>query len=123
MSSPRDPKGAGASQTGGPSAPEQGLDRLRSLFGGGGDTPGPPNSTDDGDDDGMLRMSFLEHLEELRSRIIKAIIGCAVALGVSLTFSDPLWHFVVQPAKAALMANGFPPTLAQITPMEAFNVI
>ncbi len=68
-------------------------------------------------------MSFLEHLEELRSRIIKILLGMIVALCVSFSFTDPLWHFVVQPAKAALIANGFPPTLAQITPMEAFNVI
>jgi hypothetical protein len=81
------------------SEPESGLERLRNLFGGGGKPPGPPgaHSEDDQEDDGMLRMSFLEHLEELRSRIIKIIIGVGVALGVSLTFCDPLWHFVVQP--------------------------
>jgi sec-independent protein translocase protein TatC len=127
MSQPLDPKGAGASRTGSTSASvtETGLERLRNLFGGRGNTPGPPGSPgeEDGEDDGMLRMSFLEHLEELRSRIIKILIGLAVALGISFTFCDPLWHFVVQPAKAALTANGFPPTLAQITPMEAFNVI
>ena len=86
-------------------------------------SPRPPSDEEDEEDEGMLRMSFLEHLEELRSRIIKILIGMGVALGISLTFCDPLWHFVVQPAKAALIANGYPPTLAQITPMEAFNVI
>ena len=126
MSLPLDPKGAGASRTGVAPESESGLERLRNLFGGGGNTPGPPrgpSDEDDAEDEGMLRMSFLEHLEELRSRIIKILIGVGVALGVSLTFCDPLWHFVVQPAKAALIANGFPPTLAQLTPMEAFNVI
>jgi sec-independent protein translocase protein TatC len=126
MSQPHDPKGAGASRTGATPAsePESGLERLRNLFGGGGNTPGPPRGpSEEDDDDGMLRMSFLEHLEELRSRIIKIIIGVGVALIISLSFCDPLWHFVVQPAKAALIANGFPPTLAQLTPMEAFNVI
>ena len=126
MSSTLDPKGAGAPRTGAASASESGLDRLRNLFGGGGNSAGPPRGPspdDDEEDDGMLRMSFLEHLEELRSRIIKIIIGIGVALGVSLTFCDPLWKFVVKPAKAALIANGFPPTLAQLTPMEAFNVI
>ena len=125
MSLPLDPKGAGASRTGATPAPEFGLERLRNLFGGGGKTPRPPgaSSEEDEEDEGMLRMSFLEHLEELRSRIIKIIVGILVALGVSLTFCDPLWEFVRQPAKAALLANGFPPTLAQITPMEAFNVI
>src|ERR1035438_1880718 len=127
MSQPLDPKGAGASRGGATStsAPESGLERLRNLFGG-GKPPGPPRSPSDGEDEedeGMLRMSFLEHLEELRTRIIRILIGIGVALGVSLTFCDPLWRFVVQPAKVALIANGFPPTLAQLSPMEAFNVI
>ena len=127
MSKPLDPKGAGASKAGAVSnsETETGLERLRNLFGG-GDHSGPPRSPsndEDDEDDGMLRMSFLEHLEELRSRIIKIIIGIAAALCISFTFCDPLWTFVMQPAKAALIANGFPPTLAQITPMEAFNVI
>jgi len=68
-------------------------------------------------------MSFLEHLEELRSRIIKILIGLGVALGISLTFTLPLWHIVIKPAKAALIANGYQPTLAQHSPMEAFNII
>ena len=127
MNKPLDPKGAGASRTGGTpkSEAETGLERLRNLFGVGGDGGGrgPGPGEEDEEDDGMLRMSFLEHLEELRSRIIKMIIGIFVALCVSFSFTDPLWHFVVQPAKAALIANGFPPTLAQITPMEAFNVV
>jgi sec-independent protein translocase protein TatC len=126
MSKPLDPKGAGASRTGGTSASDTGLERLRNLFGGGGNPPGPPRpnaNQEDDEEEGMLRMSFLEHLEELRSRIIKVIIGMVVALCVSFTFTDPLWKVVVKPAKAALLANGFPPTLAQLTPMEAFNVV
>ena len=126
MSSPLDPKGAGAPRTGAASASEPaGLERLRNLFGGGGNTPGPPRppGEEDEDDEGMLRMSFLEHLEELRSRIIKVIIGIVVAVCGSYAFVQPLWDFVVKPAKAALIANGFPGTLAQLSPMEAFNVV
>jgi sec-independent protein translocase protein TatC len=126
MSQPLDPKGAGAPRSSGASAAETGLERLRNLFGGGGNTPGPPrppSDEHDEEDEGMLRMSFLEHLEELRTRIIRIIIGIGVALGIALTFCDPLWQFVVKPAKAALIANGYPPTLAQHSPMEAFNII
>ena len=128
MSQPLDPKGAGASRTAGTSKSEteSGLERLRNLFGGGGrrgDGPRPGSHDEDEEDDGMLRMSFLQHLEELRSRIIKIIVGMFVALCVSFTFVDPLWDFVKKPAKAALLANGFTPTLAQLTPMEAFNVV
>jgi len=71
----------------------------------------------------MLRMSFLEHLEELRSRLIKCLVGIAVAFFVSLTFASPLWTIVSRPAVAALKTLGYPPELVQITPMEAFNTI
>ena len=129
MSKPLDPKGAGAPRSGAarPSETETGLERLRNLFGGGGGkTPGPPRPPSDGGDDEeehMLRMSFLEHLEELRSRLIKCLLGIGAALVLSFTFCDPLWEFVRQPATTALIACGFKPELAQITPMESFNVI
>ncbi|MBZ5581511.1 MAG: twin-arginine translocase subunit TatC [Acidobacteriia bacterium] len=72
----------------------------------------------------MLRMSFLEHLQELRSRIIKALLGIAVAFALSLTFCNALWDFVRQPAVAALTTIGVKPAvLHTITPMEGFTVI
>jgi len=72
----------------------------------------------------MLRMSFLEHLEELRSRLIKILIGMGVAFIVSLAFASPLWNIIAAPAVKALETLGInPPQLAQITPMEAFNTI
>jgi len=101
MSSPLGPKGAGASRTGAVPASDSGLDRLRNLFGGGGGILGPhrgPSDEEDEEDESMLRMSFLEHLEELRTRIIRIMIGIVVAMGISLTFCDPLWRVVVQPA-------------------------
>src|SRR5215471_5425438 len=89
--------------------------------------PPPPPSGGDGsggEEDGMLRMSFLEHLEELRSRLIKMVMGIGVAFVLSLTFTDRLWTFVCQPAVQALKNLGYnPPTLVQIAPMEAFNII
>ena len=94
--------------------------------GGGGKTPPPPppSGGDEDDDDGMLRMSFMEHLEELRTRIIRALMGVAVAFAVSLTYSNQLWDFVSQPAVAALKTLGYKEqNLVQIEPMEAFNVI
>ena len=71
----------------------------------------------------MLRMSFLEHLEELRSRLIKMVMGIGVAFVISLTFSDRLWTFVVQPAAQALKALGYAQNLVITQPMEAFNII
>ena len=93
---------------------------------GGGRTPppsDPPDLPGDGEE-GMLRMSFLNHLQELRSRIVKMVLGLLVAGAISLTFVNQLWRFIAAPAVEALTRLGIkPPTLKAITPMEQFNVI
>ncbi len=71
----------------------------------------------------MLRMSFLEHLEELRRRIISALIGVGVSFGVSFLFCDQLWNIIKQPAVTALKSLGYEQRLVQITPMETLNII
>lgn len=71
----------------------------------------------------MLRMSFLEHLEELRSRLIKVLAGLGVAFLVALIFAQDLWMLVSAPAADALASLGFEPVLAQLTPMDGFTTI
>jgi sec-independent protein translocase protein TatC len=83
----------------------------------------PPTEDEDEDDDDMLRMSFLEHLEELRSRILKCLMGIGVAFVVSLVFANRLWQIVSEPATIALQNLGFTPKLVQITPMETFSTV
>ena len=88
--------------------------------------PPPPSSDDkeeDGEEEGMLRMSFMEHLEELRTRLIRAILGLAVAFLASMFFSKELWNLVQEPAIAALKHLGANPHLVYISPMEGFNII
>ncbi len=68
-------------------------------------------------------MSFLEHLEELRSRILRALAGVGIAFILSLTFCDRLWTVVTAPATDALRNIGAQPKLVLITPMEAFNIV
>jgi sec-independent protein translocase protein TatC len=106
--------------------PPGGVTAVTTTRRGGGRTPPPTDPPDsaDGGDEGMLRMSFLEHLTELRSRIIKMVMGVLVAVLVSLTFCNQLWRLIAGPAVEALTALGIkPPTLKAITPMEGFNVI
>ncbi|MGA9065065.1 MAG: twin-arginine translocase subunit TatC [Bryobacteraceae bacterium] len=71
----------------------------------------------------MLRMSFLEHLEELRKRIIWALIGVGVAFCLSFLFCDQLWDVIKQPAVVALKTLGYQQRLVQITPMETITII
>ena len=68
-------------------------------------------------------MSFMDHLEELRTRILRALMGVAVAFIVSLTFANPLWKVVASPAIEALKHLHYNPQLVAITPMEQFSII
>ncbi len=86
--------------------------------------PPPVAEPEDEEEDRMLRMSFMEHLEELRNRIIRALYGLGIAFVLSLGFANKLWDFVSDPAIEALKhLHVNPPRLAQLTPMEGFSVI
>ena len=86
--------------------------------------PAPPAEPEDEEEGGMLRMSFMEHLEELRSRIIKALYGLVVAFVASLVYAGQLWDIISDPAVEALKhLKVDPPQLAQLTPMESFSII
>jgi sec-independent protein translocase protein TatC len=83
----------------------------------------PPEDDHSEEEDGMVRMSFLQHLEELRSRIIRCLWGFGVAFTLSLFFSEQLWTAACQPAAAALKALHYEPTLYATDPMEGFMII
>ena len=69
-------------------------------------------------------MSFLEHLEELRRRILYALGGLGVAFFLSLSFSKELWKVVQQPAAVALASLGYTNVgLVMTSPMESFSII
>jgi sec-independent protein translocase protein TatC len=74
------------------------------------------------DEDGLLRMSFLEHLEELRSRLIHALLGFGVIFLLCLAFSDKLWLIVQAPAVEAFRKLGTG-GLVGINAMEQFEII
>jgi sec-independent protein translocase protein TatC len=77
----------------------------------------------DENEEAMLRMSFMEHLEELRARLLKALGGIGVAFIVCVVFTDEIWRLVSQPAVAALTQLGLHQTLVFTTPTEAFTTV
>lgn len=62
--------------------------------------PDPDRDPDDDLEHGQ--MSFLEHLEELRKRILHACYAIAVGMVVAFAFIDRLTAFVLAPARRAL---------------------
>src|SRR5215471_8774061 len=77
---------------------------------------------DDDDDDNALaggKMSFLEHLDELRKRIVNACIAIAVGVLVTFAFIQKIFDFLLAPTRRAL-----PPGVKLIytQPGEAFSL-
>jgi sec-independent protein translocase protein TatC len=45
------------------------------------------------------KMSFLEHLDELRVRLVRSAIGLAVGFGLSWNFHEQIFHVLTQPLR------------------------
>ncbi|MCG3177915.1 MAG: Sec-independent protein translocase protein TatC [Phycisphaerae bacterium] len=58
-------------------------------------------------------MSFGDHLEELRRRVILSLLGIAVAVVVCVFFAPTIIGFLCRPILLALNEGGYPPTLYQ----------
>ena len=65
------------------------------------------------------RMSFLEHLEELRKRIIYACYGIVVGICVSFLFIQQIYDFLTGPAVATLPPGS---KIIYTQPTEAFSL-
>ena len=79
-----------------------------------------PDDDDWEDDDSESeqgKMSFLDHLDELRRRIIYSLVALLAGLGISLFFVGRLFRFVFEPMQALLPAGQ---TLIYTDPSEAF---
>src|SRR3984957_20582401 len=60
------------------------------------------NRTDDEDLFAHTRMSFGDHIEELRMRMIRAILGFVVALVIGLFLGQPVLDFIQAPVQRQL---------------------
>jgi sec-independent protein translocase protein TatC len=65
------------------------------------------------------RMSFLEHLDELRKRLIQAVLGVAVGIGLTFFFHDAIYRFVFEPTRRVLPEGS---KLVYTQPGEAFSL-
>ena len=73
---------------------------------------------DETDDVGSAgRMSFLEHLEELRKRLLWAVASVGVGFAITIVFIDRIFAFIVRPMQQ-LLPDG--QKLIYTDPSEAF---
>ena len=87
--------------------------------------PGSPSDPDDDLDpeapatgeDGGGAMSFLDHLDELRRRIIWAVASLAAGFLICCFFIQQIFDFIMRPLQQMLPKGG---TLVYTDPSEAF---
>ena len=63
------------------------------------------------------KMSFLEHLDELRKRIIRAVIAVGIGFLIACFYVQQLFDFIMKPLQGMLPSGG---TLVYTDPTEAF---
>src|SRR5262249_35900711 len=73
----------------------------------------------DSDQGGGGKMSFLEHLDELRKRIIYSAVALGVGFLIAFAFNNYIFDFVMRPLRAPLPKGQM---LIFTEPMEAFTL-
>jgi sec-independent protein translocase protein TatC len=84
-----------------------------------GPQPGALQVPEDDDDAPGGKMSFLEHLDELRKRIVRACIAIAIGIAATFWWIDPIFNFILRPTRAALPEGV---KLIYTQPGEAFGL-
>jgi len=80
-------------------------------------TPLPKSAQDE-----MPTMGFLEHLEELRRRIIYSLIAVAVGFFACWNYAERIYEVMQRPIIQALQKNGITEKLVYLNPTEPFNL-
>jgi sec-independent protein translocase protein TatC len=107
-----------------PSGDNSLFDRLAGILSGGKRPSFNLPKPDDEEEEGMLRMSFMDHLEELRHRLLMVVYGMIVAFCITICFANQMWDIVREPARTALVhLHVNPPNLVLISPMDSFQII
>ncbi len=71
----------------------------------------------DAREDPTSKMSFFEHLGELRTRIFWALAFVAIGFAIGFYYSEPAYHFLSQPMLDALRGSGLEDKLVSTSPL------
>jgi sec-independent protein translocase protein TatC len=67
-------------------------------------------------------MGLLQHLEELRRRIIYSLLAIAGGFGICFWYADRIFALMQRPIADALRRHNLDPQLVYLSPTEPFNV-
>jgi len=85
----------------------------------------PPKNPDPNPEEAELsgkQMSFLEHLEELRVRLLHSIYSILVTTAVCFYFRDSIYAYLAKPLTDTLHDLHLPPLLVYTNPVDPFNL-
>src|ERR1700716_3169670 len=72
--------------------------------------------------DEMPTMGFLDHLEELRKRIIYSIIAIVIGFFACWGYAENIYEIMQRPIMEALHSNGLSAKFVYLNPTEPFNL-
>jgi len=86
--------------------------------------PPPKNPASDPEEEDLSgkQMSFLEHLEELRQRLLRAVISIIIAFGICFYFHEGIYGFLAKPLTDTLRALHMSEKLVFTNPIDPFNL-
>lgn len=86
--------------------------------------PPPKNPNQDPEEErlGGKQMTFLEHLEELRQRLLHSVVSIAIGACICFYFRDNIYGYLRRPLTGALHAFGLPNELVYNNPVDPFNL-
>jgi sec-independent protein translocase protein TatC len=67
-------------------------------------------------------MSFLEHLEELRQRLVRSVLSIVVGFSICFYFHEAIYGFLAKPLTDTLHALGMSDKLVFTNPIDPFNL-
>ena len=68
------------------------------------------------------QMSFLEHLEELRQRLLRSVVALLVGFGIGFYFAKNIYAILARPLTETLRALGLSDKLVYTNPVDPFNL-
>ena len=83
---------------------------------------GALGSRGDGEKEPMTTMGFLDHLEELRKRIVYSIIAVGVGFGICWWKVESIYDVMQRPIIKVLHENHMPEHLGYLNPTDPFNL-
>src|SRR5450432_424770 len=74
------------------------------------------------DSESMPTMGFLDHLEELRKRLVYSILAVIVGTGACWGYREKIYAVMQKPIMDALRSHGLPEKLVYLNPTDPFNL-